>query len=356
MNEAIADRMEFIPAGQATGKGMAGGLWCDMLKSPAFRNRDEFGQAINELDTVSKADIFLLDMEKQEADSVDGYFAIKSNLTGKVYSVRSGRYIEVNDSAVATPFLNALTDLNLEGEGRIDGIGTGQTTGNFLIRGKEYEIDFGNGRHDWIDTNFLGVRWWNSYNGTASLGGEICSVRKACTNYCLIGDLLGKFTKPHTGKMDGIEKEFYDLISNLGQKVGLLQDIIKEKEEIKVEEKVMDLALWGIGMPSSAIDDIVRSPQVFVPEAKGELDVHELFKATTAWITYRNNSGVALRTTERMSKDAVKLLTDGYEDILKRGEVRKEAWQEEQRKKNEAELARKATQFAQVQEANRRGN
>lgn len=351
--EAISDKLEYIPAGQASGAGLFSSTWSYRIKNPEFRTRDQFREKITEMDEVEARELYLLDLDKQEADSVDGYKAIRSKKTGKVYSVRSGKYVPVQDHEIAEPFVEALDHLGLEVEGRIDGVGTGRTVGHFLIRDKDYEIDFGNGKHDWVDTHFLGIRFDNSFTGTSAFGGAGFAIRKVCTNYALVPEFLGEFRHSHMGDLSGITKEFENLVLKMADRIPILQEAIRKAEEIEVGDNLADL-LWGAGLPVTAIDDIVKNPKTYVPELTGNLNMNHGFKASTAWISYRTNSGISLPGMEKMSKDAVNLLTQDYDKLVKRGIDRREKYEAELKKAMERREAKDRAMYAEVQAGLRR--
>lgn len=102
-------------------------------------------------------------------------------------------------------------------------------------------------------------------------------------------------------------------------------------------------------MPVTAIDDIGLAPSSYTPEIGDQMTLWNLYNATTAWISYRNNSGQAMKTTEKMAARALNLLTQNPEDIILAGQKRRREYEEAIKRKIEAEEDRKRTKAQEVQ-------
>jgi hypothetical protein len=304
--------------------------WGALLENPQFVDLEGFGRSLSELDKVWLANVYV-STGAGETELVDRFKAVRSSKTGKTYSVLTDKYEVVQDEEVVRPLFDAAQQRNLTPVGRIDGLGTGQTRGHVVFTNPEFQIRL---LDDYDDNVMLGVRFYNSYTGGLSFGAEIFGVRTVCVNYCLWGDLIGRFAHKHTGDIAGLFDDYETLLGSALDSSDVLTGIVQDARDLVVDVEELEDLLWGINFGVRSIKYIVEDVAGWVPEVdKLGLNAWSLYNATTAYITYRPGGGRHVPATESLARQAVRLLTESHDRLLEEGRKRREQYEEAKRKR-----------------------
>lgn len=322
--------LEFLPpiATAAPGRGGSSRLFGQLLNEPQFSDLASFRAETHNMDIVDRRAVFLGGKNTVVGNEIEGFKAIVSARSDKVYSVMSDRYQVMQDREITLPLLEAMTDTGIKPVGRIDGAGTGLTRGHVILTNPEFKVRL---LQNYDDNVMLGVRFWNSYTGQSSFGAEMFGVRMVCVNYNLWGSILGRFSQKHMAfNNDQAMQAYADLITSSLDKVPTLKDLVeKAAATVIVGVEVPDL-LWGLGLPLKEIDGIAADPTYYAPEiAKQGYTAWTLYNAATAAITWRKGSGKSIDSTESYARKVVDLLDEqNHDKLIERGRARAKAYEE----------------------------
>jgi hypothetical protein len=359
-NGALAEDfsgVQFVPALRESERGKQGRLALSLSK-PQFHNLEEMAVAIGNLDVVDARKVATVDEAAGTADYIDGYRAIKSKKTGKVYSIKSKQYVPVQDSEIAQPCYEAARELGLETMGSIHGVGIGQTTGYVIfsnVDALDLGVTFGEG-HNFVDLAGVGVTFHNSYTGETSMGGKMFIHRRCCSNLLAQGELLGEWKIAHKGELRIAAniQAFKRLITDGIKRCPDLIKTIERAREVPVIEAELPDLLWGIGndLPMSAIDAIVASPARYTPEIiPGKLNVWNVHNTITSWASWLAGGTNSPRMLDRVSTSANELLTKDTAKLIEQGRERREKYHEALKARQDAKVAKEKAAREAVMEA-----
>ena len=307
--------------------------WGRMLETPQFDDAKGFADALKDLDEVTAANVkYGYDGDWYETPD---YKAIVSKVSHEIYSMRSDQYLVVQDREVVSPLVEAVKQRKLKPVGRVDGVGSGETTGHIVFANPEFQIEL---LKEYKDPVMLGVRFWNSYTGALSFGAEVFGVRMICVNYNLWGDVLGEFDHIHKKTPEELLKDYNSLIDSMLDKSDKLQGLAQNALHAKLQANEVEDLLWAIELPDAGFDAISTDFAAWCPESKKlGTNAWTLYNAATAYISWRKRSGTMLSTTDWYARSASKLLTESHDRLIEHGRNLKAKWLEEQEEEEEAE-------------------
>ncbi len=310
-----------------------------LLNNPAFRDLEGFSKVLDKMDNVEKMNAFVRNEEFIEAED---FKAIRSKVSGRIYSFVSPLYEPVQDKEMAFPLFDALQARGIGTLiGRVDGVGSGMTRGHVILANPDFTIRL---LEDYPDDVMLGIRFWNSYTRQSGFGAEIFGVRTVCINYCLWGSIIGSFKAVHMGNVEAVLGNYEILLEKAMDASPVLQSLVAEAVEVVVETKDIPDLLWGIQIGPRAVESISSDLKGWVPEVKDlGLNAWTLYNAATAYLTYRPRGGTYLQQTEYQTRQALRILTESHDRLIEKGKERKIRYEESLKKKKTEYAEQKAT-------------
>lgn len=312
------------PGSGLTGKRCFGKLLCD----PQFTTTEGFAAELARMERAETSPVYRQSPhEPGRFEPLPRHVAVQGAASKRVYAVVSDKYAVVQDDQAFWPAYLAAKERGLTTVGRIDGAGTGRTTGHVLIANPEYTIRL---LDDVGEDVMLGVRLWNSYTGDMSFGGEVFGVRTVCVNYNLWGSILGRFRLRHQDYEEAVLGRYERLVDGALDASSVLKDLAHgASQETVVLEMVPDM-LWGAGLGADAVRAIMDAPQQWEPSIDvpgGTATAWQVYNAATAYVTYRAGGADHPRATEDKARAVVDLLTGDADQLADRGRARREAYE-----------------------------
>lgn len=289
-------------------------IWGDQFRNLNFLNIDELRQIMPE--TVTTKQCYYKGGDGQFTEVKDR-FVIIGDETGDAYAIHSDKYEPVQHKVIVDAMADACHDTDLSVFGHFDEK-KGYFNGYATIANPDFHINLGvdNGFEDPV---MLGMRFFNSHNGTSKFGGEIYGIRAVCQNYMAWGEILGKVSIKHFKSEENVTDELSKILMGFVDKVDTLKDKVHYIRETPLTADEEGALLWGIGMPVGYIENILTHKRVLNPEMSTKGSVWDIYNASTAFVTYHvggshtvnMNLGLSDRIEKLLVKDSQKLIAEG---------------------------------------------
>lgn len=225
----------------------------------------------------------------------DRYKAIVGDDTKRVYSIRSDRYHAVQHSQIVEALVDASLSTGVRVFGTLNDKG-GNLNVHAFFADPDCNIDL-SGRNE--DPAMLGVRCFNSHNGTTRFGAELMGVRWLCSNMCAFGDVLGRMSWNHRVESENIVDALSGLIVRSMDRVPVLQARIAEMQETELTLDEVECALWGISLNPYKVEAVRTHLRDLNPEIGESVTVYDLWNAVNAYTSYAVSGGsVQSKSTE----------------------------------------------------------
>lgn len=310
------------------------------INHPNIHNTQEYMDYMGKLDHVRSQEVFYKDLAGNMVE-IDGQYAIVSNQSNQVYSIVSERYHEIQDVEVFAPFGKVAKELNLQVVGNIYGIGTGRTTGNFVIAHPDYVVPVMKEHDDYM---MLGGQIGNSHNKDRSVFMKATGVRMICCNYGVWGDELGEFSFTHLKSGTALEYEYGKFLTDLVKKIPMFADMLQGA--ISTQVKYEDIIPLGymIGLSEKVIKTVTDQPEIYERTIKTVgLNAYTVSNMFTAAITYMDNRQFNMKDIDEYSRNAKRILKGNIDKLVAEGIERKAAIDEANKVKLEKQKQRALT-------------
>lgn len=268
--------------------------------------------------------------EDAESDAV----LIYNRDTGKLASQGTPQYDIIQHREAIEPVVEALDELGLEKNGRIEVRNggnvvkyTGQTGREFEVNGEKYAIGF---------------QLVNTYNKSSSVSLKGFYVRQICSNGMIGRENLGvgELRRQHRGDVEIVE-EYKEWFENLLE-TDRVQQIISQAQSDFFDREDIIRVLGNVDLPETKYDEIAEliepNSQQSLEIPEGKVTRKQLYDAVTNYITHEL-SDVAVATEERYHKKAVQIL------VLDKGILTQKIEIEEPRTDDEEEAERMREKF-----------
>lgn len=300
--------------------------WISNLRNANFLNADQLRELKPEHVTESAVIVpiemkddegtYFLDQTPQER-----YKAIVGDTSKKVYSIRSNKYHTVQHADIAEAFADVSDSTGIRVFGKLTDKG-----GNMNIHGffadPDCNIDL-SARNE--DPAMLGVRCFNSHNGTTKFGGEIIGVRYLCSNMCAFGETLGRISWTHNVERENVVGSISDMIRKAFDRVPVLQERIAEMQETVLTLDEAECALWGISLNPYKVEAVSTHLEGLNPEIGSEVTQYDLWNAVNAYTTYAVSGG-SVQSKSNELNNTENLMTASLPRIIRRGYERRESY------------------------------
>lgn len=270
-------------------------------------------------------------MERQDEDGgyyiddtpQDRYKAIVGDNTHRVYTIRSDRYHAVQHQDIVESLVQTSYETGIRVFGKLD-----DRNGNLNVHAyfadPDCNIDL-SGHHS--DPVMLGVRVYNSHNGSTRFGAMMTGVRYLCSNMVGFGSVLGEVSWNHRAEGKDIVAHMTDMITRAFDRVPVLQDRI---EAMKAEELTLDeaeCALWGISLNPYKVEAISTHLEGLNQEYFGNPTQFDLWNAGNAYTTYSVSGGSYQSKNNELGHMEL-LMNDpaGFARIIDKGHIRREEY------------------------------
>ena len=295
--------------------------WIASLKKADFT--DAVGLRALTPETVAEAPVIVNDVAQEQ------YKAIVGDVTGKVYSIKSNKYIPVQNQLLvdAVAQVSENTDIQVFGNLRDEG---GRMSLNAFFADPDCNVDFGG--HGQKDPYMLGVRAYNSHLGDKGFGAHMVGVRWMCSNMMSFGKNLGKVSWKHFVKEEKVVDLIGSMIESYMDRVPVLKDKIEamRSEEITITEA--ECLLWGIKVSPFQIEGMMENMPELNPEIRhknGKVSVYDTMNVVTAYNSYANTGGSEFGRI-RIADKAESLIGANIDDLIGAGMEAKTRYEEAQ--------------------------
>lgn len=298
-------------------------VWADQFYNLNFTNLAELRQITPE--NVTAKTIYTVE-NGQYTPVTNDWKAIVGDKTHETYSFHSDNYEVVQHSTIVDAMTYACEDTSLSVFGHFDE-DNGKFNGYGSFANPDVHIDLFDERDDPV---MLGMRFFNSHNGDSRFGGEIFGIRYICGNYMAWGDVLGKVSIKHfksqedvTAALGKILRGFVDKIDALKDRVHYIRDTVLTAEE-------QEAILWGIGMKTKQVENIMTYKALLNPEIKPEsVSAFDIYNASTAYISYRVGGSHMISSNLGSSDRIQAILTANIDKLIDEGNRNKAKYLEE---------------------------
>ena len=194
----------------------------------------------------------------------------------------------------------------------------GRFTGYAWFSNSGHHIYLDDERHDPM---ILGFRFYNSCLGDCVLGGEIVGIRMVCQNVGVYGDILGQMNLRHFKGVNYVSDKISDVLKSYILRKEHFNDVIHNMKGETFEKEDQENILWGLRFDPMTIERVMTNigslnPEIVNPK---QVNLFELYNATTAYISYRSGSDSQILRNNELSSKISKIFTMNASELIDRG-------------------------------------
>ena len=320
--------------------------WMKSLRNVNFTNADELkalspervydGDVIIPVERINEEGVAYIDQTPQKR-----YKAIIGEVSKQTYAIKSNMYHAVQHTDILDAFAQASQDTGIPVFGRMTER-SGRMNAMVFFADPSMGVEFNDlGPHTFMgrenqEAFALGVRVYNSHDGTTGFGGSAIAVRRLCTNLMAVGETLGDAHWKHYTKMGEVTTAFSHLIEGYMNQIPVLADRIHELQEEVFTLDEAECALWGISLEPVNIRSIMSNLNGLNQEIEGgasQITGWDLYNASTAFYSHRTAGDTMTETNISSSNRIEKFMLENGDKLVSIGEDRKRRWEEAQEKR-----------------------
>lgn len=253
----------------------------------------------------------------------DRLFGIVGEDSKKLYSVKTNQYHIIQHKDIINAFANASDDTGIRVFGKMYDR-QGRMNVMTFFADADMGVEFNKG-----EVFALGMRVFNSHNGTTTFGGSAIAVRQMCSNLMAWGETLGQGAWKHNLHASNIIDSFVSLIKGYLDKIPVFQNRIEEMQNIILTKDEAECTLWGIGLPTTNVLSIMANIKGLNPEIQNtdEMTVWELNNAGTGYFSHRT-AGDNMVASNLSGLEALEKLSvvGSYDGIIQKGAERRQKY------------------------------
>lgn len=254
------------------------------------------------------------------------YKAIVGEKTEKLYSVMTKRYKPIQHENLLNATASCAENNNINIFGRMND-NEGTMNVHAIFANPDYHVNLLEKQEDPM---MLGLRIYNSHDGTTSFGAEFIGIRMICCNYMAHGEILGKMRFKHFTEPEKISDRMSKMINEHINQIPKLQARMEMLRETHVDLDEATALLWGISIMPATIDAITKNIKILNPEIKdlNKITAYDVYNSGTAYVSYKAAEDNTLNTNLENSRKMQKLLISNIGTLIDNGNEKKERWEE----------------------------
>jgi hypothetical protein len=296
-----------------------------LLDKPMYTDAESLRSAmLKDADSVTPHAVYRTG-PSGEMKEMDGWKVLVSDKTHKEYSIVSDQYYAIQDKDIFLPIIEIAEQTGLKVIGSMYGVGTGVTTAYFTFADPKYKVPL---LYEHDDYMMAGITVRNSYGMDKSAYVEANGIRMICTNYCLWGDELGRYSYKHFEvNADKIQRMTQDLCEEIIDKSPKLRDFVAGAASIPVQHaQIKDLG-WALDIPMAVAYEVYQRPSMFEQTIKTQgLTKWTVYNAFSAALTHKDNRILNLVKVDESIKKCKRLLYEDVDKLCKEGFEKREAF------------------------------